>query len=211
MASRNPVRGKVSAAPGDFIKPRYIDHSDARAAHLRQAWPTAHLAGAIPARRAASEPRAPFSSAAAAVPAPPPPAPQNFPAWAALGSYVVCRRLQQDVPAFWKFAIGAAGVLGIDPVSCVDTRGSLAQRRSHLAPAAADDAALAGDEWANNHFIFNDDTKPSMLRPIPGYPGDAFPQAVQDMLGTVCPHFAHIRKTNRATSPPTWASRTTAC
>jgi len=26
---------------------------------------------------------------------------------------------------------------------------------------AADDPALAGDEWANNHFIYDDDTRPS--------------------------------------------------
>jgi deferrochelatase/peroxidase EfeB len=35
-----------------------------------------------------------------------------------------------------------------------------------------------------------------MLIPIPGYPGDLFPQAMQDFLGTVCPHFAHVRKSN---------------
>lgn len=60
----------------------------------------------------------------------------------------------------------------------------------------ADSAALASDLWANNHFIFNDNTRPSLLRPIPGYAGDTFPQASQDMLGSICPHFAHIRKTN---------------
>ena len=60
----------------------------------------------------------------------------------------------------------------------------------------ADDPALAGDEFANNHFLFDDDTRPSPLRPIPGYPGDNFPRAKADILGPVCPHFAHIRKTN---------------
>ena len=195
--SQPGVRGKVSAAPGDFITPRYIDHSDARARIFAKPgqlliWPGQFLLG-----EPRQNPEHPFSSAAAAVPAPPAPAPQNFPAWAALGSFVVCRRLRQDVPTFWKFAVAAAGVLGIDPVKFASM---LVGRWPSGAPImrrpAADDAALAGDEWANNHFIFNDDTKPSMLRPIPGYPGDAFPQAVQDMLGTVCPHFAHIRKTN---------------
>jgi hypothetical protein len=33
---------------------------------------------------------------------------------------------------------------------------------------AAENPALTGDEWANNHFIFDDDTRPSALRPIPG-------------------------------------------
>ena len=61
---------------------------------------------------------------------------------------------------------------------------------------SADDAALAGDTWANNHFLFDDDTLPSNLAPIPGYQGDASPQGVADVLGVVCPHFAHIRKAN---------------
>ena len=30
--------------------------------------------------------------------------------------------------------------------------------------------------------------------PIPGYPGDLYPQAAADFLAQVCPHFAHIRK-----------------
>jgi deferrochelatase/peroxidase EfeB len=62
--------------------------------------------------------------------------------------------------------------------------------------ATADDQALAGDEFANNHFLFDDDTRPVPLHEIPGYPGDAFRQADGDILGTVCPHFVHIRKTH---------------
>jgi len=45
-----------------------------------------------------------------------------------------------------------------------------------------DDAALAGDPFANNNFLFDDDTRPSSLREIPGYAGDSFPQAKADML-----------------------------
>jgi len=195
--SQPGVRGKVSPAPGDFITPRYIDHTDPRARIFAKPgqlliWPGQFLLG-----EPRQDPEHPFASTAAAVPAPPPPAPQNFPAWAALGSYVVCRRLRQDVPAFWKFAVAAAGVLGIDHVKFASM---LVGRWPSGAPVmrtpASDNAGLAGDEWANNHFIFNDGTLPIPLRPIPGYGGDAFPQAVQDMLGTVCPHFAHIRKAN---------------
>ena len=195
--SQPGVRGKVSAAPGDFITPRYIDHIDARARIFAKPgqlliWPGQFLLG-----EPRQNPEHVFSSTAAAVPTPPPPAPKNFPAWAALGSYLVCRRLRQDVPAFWKFAVAAAGVLGINHIKFASM---LVGRWPSGAPVmrtpAADNAALAGDEWANNHFIFNDGTLPIPLRPISGYGGDAFPQAVQDMLGTVCPHFAHIRKTN---------------
>jgi Dyp-type peroxidase family len=186
--SQPGVRGKVSPAPGDYITPRYIDHADPRARFFAKPgqlllWPGQFLLG---------EPRQHtehlFNSAPAAT---------NFPRWAALGSYLVCRRLRQDVPAFWKFAIAAAAVLGIPSQKFASM---LVGRWPSGAPImrtpGADNAALAGDEWANNHFIFDDNTLPSMLRPIPGYGGDAFPQAAADMLGSVCPHFAHIRKTN---------------
>jgi Dyp-type peroxidase family len=186
--SQPGVRGKVSPAPGDYITPRYIDHADPRARFFAKPgqlllWPGQFLLG---------EPRQHtehlFNSAPAAT---------NFPRWAALGSYLVCRRLRQDVPAFWKFAIGAASALGLPSEKFASM---LVGRWPSGAPIirtpAADNAALAGDEWANNHFIFDDNTLPSMLRPIPGYGGDAFPQAAADMLGSVCPHFAHIRKTN---------------
>lgn len=186
--SQPGVRGKVSSAPGDFITPRYIDHIDARARIFAKPgqlllWPGQFLLG---------EPRQQtehlFNSAPAAT---------NFPPWAALGSYLVCRRLRQDVPVFWKFAIGAASALGIPSRTFASM---LVGRWPSGAPImrtpGADDAALAGDEWANNHFIFNDNTRPSMLRPIAGYAGDPFPPAVQDMLGNICPHFAHVRKTN---------------
>lgn len=195
--SQPGVRGKVSAAAGDFITPRYIDHTDARARIFARPgqlllWPGQFLLG---------EPRQdtehPFNSAAAAPSSPPAPAPPNYPAWAALGSYLVCRRLRQDVPAFWKFAIGAAAVLGLPAKKFASMLvGRWPSGAPILRTPAADNAALAGDEWANNHFIFNDNTRPSVLRPIPGYAGDAFPQAAQDMLATVCPHFAHIRKSN---------------
>ena len=186
--SQPGIRGKVSAAPGDFITPRYIDPADPRARFFAKpgqllVWPGQILLG---------QPRQHtehlYNSAPAAT---------NFPRWAALGSYLVCRRLRQDVPAFWKFAISTASVLGIPPLTVA---AMLVGRWPSGAPImrtpATDNPVLGGDVWANNHFIFDDNTRPSMLRPIPGYGGDSFPQATADLLGSVCPHFAHIRKTN---------------
>jgi Dyp-type peroxidase family len=186
--SQPGVRGKVSTAPGDFITPRYIDPADPRARFFAKpgqllVWPGEFLLG---------EPRQQtehlYNSAPAAA---------NFPRWAALGSYLVSRRLRQDVPAFWKFVVRAASGLGIPPQRFAS---QLVGRWPSGAPImrtpAADNAALADDVWANNHFIFDDNTRPSQLRPIPGYGGDTFSPAAQDLLGAVCPHFAHIRKTN---------------
>ncbi|MFL5543016.1 MAG: Dyp-type peroxidase, partial [Longimicrobiaceae bacterium] len=186
--SQPGIRGKVSAAPGDFITPRRIDPADPRARYFARpgqllVWPGEFLLGE---RRQGTE-----SLTASAAPA------ANFPRWAARGSYLVCRRLRQDVPAFWRFAAGAAAALGMPTQQFA---AMLVGRWPSGAPLmrapAADDPALAGDEWANNHFIYDDDTRPSMLRPIPGYPGDLFPQARADVLGAVCPHFAHVRKAN---------------
>ena len=62
---------------------------------------------------------------------------------------------------------------------------------------AADNAALAGDVWANNHFIF-DDTHPPVAcyARSPATAATPSRRRPTDMLGSVCPHFAHIRKTN---------------
>jgi Dyp-type peroxidase family len=188
--SQPGVRGKVSALAGDFITPRYLDATvDLERARIFAkpgqplVWPGQFLLGE---KRQSTEHF--YASAPAAT---------NFPRWAALGSYLVCRRLRQDVPAFWKFAAGGASALGM---SLQHFASMLVGRWPSGAPLmrspAADNPALAGDEWANNHFIFDDDTRPSALRPIPGYGGDAHSHAAADVLGKVCPHFAHIRKTN---------------
>jgi Dyp-type peroxidase family len=186
--SQPGVRGKVSSAPGDFITPRYIDPTDPRAKFFAKpgqllVWPGQFLLG-----EPRQSPNDIVNSAPAALPQP---------HWAALGSYLVCRRLRQDVPAFWKFAIAAGATLGMPARQFASM---LVGRWPSGAPImrtpGADDPALAGDEWANNHFIFNDDTRAVALRPIAGYGGDAYAQARQDFLGKVCPHFAHIRKSN---------------
>jgi Dyp-type peroxidase family len=186
--SQVAVRGKVSAAPGDYIAPRYFSPADSRARMFAKpgqvlVWPGQFLLG---------EPRQdPDDLIAPAAPA------TNFPSWARRGSYLVVRRLRQDVPAFWDFVTSTAAKVGLTPEHFA---AMLVGRWPSGAPLmrgpSADDAALAGDTWANNHFIFDDDTRPSDLRPIPGYPGDSAAQGRADVLGKICPHFAHIRKAN---------------
>jgi Dyp-type peroxidase family len=184
--SQPGVRGKLSAAPGDYITPRYIDGGDPRRLYLAKpgqqlVWPGQFLLGE---QRQSTEDQ--LNAAAAA---------SNFPTWARRGSYVVVRRLQQDVPAFYRFVAQGALQVGLPQAKFA---AMLVGRWPSGAPIlrvpAGDNPALGDDDFANNHFIFDDDARPSSLNPIPGYPGDTYPQAAADFLAQVCPHFAHIRK-----------------
>jgi len=186
--SQPGVRGKLSATPGDYITPRYYANTDDRRLYFGKpgqlmAWPGQFLLG-----EPRQDPDHLYNPDARA---------NHFPKWAAQGSYLVVRRLNQDVTTFWAFANAAASSLGISPQQFA---AMMVGRWPSGAPVSrsplADDPALGDDDFANNQFLFDDDTRPSNLRPIPGYGGDAFPQAKADFLASACPHFAHIRKIN---------------
>lgn len=184
--SQPGVRGKLSAAPGDYITPRYISAGDSRRLYLARpgqqlVWPGQFLLGE---QRQSTEDQ--VNAAAAG---------SNFPTWARRGSYLVVRRLRQDVPAFYAFVWRGAAKVGLTQQKFA---AMLVGRWPSGAPIlrvpGGDNPALGDDDFANNHFIFDDDSRPSSLNPIPGYLGDTYPQAPADFLAQVCPHFAHIRK-----------------
>ena len=191
--SQPGVRGRLSDAAGDWVTPRYaaaaVD-ADVRPALYGKpgqllVWPGQFFLG---------EPRqAPDDLLVNA----PPPQVRTFPGWAARGSYLVCRRLRQDVAGFWEFASEGAAQAGTTTEHFASMMvGRWPSGAPLMRVPKADDAALAGDEFANNNFLFDDDTRPLPLRPIEGYGGDTYPRASGDMLGRVCPHYAHIRKTH---------------
>jgi len=187
--SQPGIRGRVSAAPTDFLARRWIDPADPRANYFGKpgqllVWPGEFVLG-LPRQEILTTGVDPAPTAA------------NFPAWAQNGSYLVIRRLRQDFSAFWSFVKAKARESGMPAQKFASL---LVGRWSSGAPIlrspAADNAVLAADDLANNHFQFNRDTTPVPLVPLPDYPGDGFPQARNDFLGQVCPHFAHIRKVN---------------
>jgi Dyp-type peroxidase family len=186
--SQPGIRGARSTVPGDEITPRYLAPDDPHAALFGKpgqplVWPGQFLLG-----EPRQDPQHPKVAA---------PASTAFPEWARLGSYVVVRRLAQDVVGFWDWMGSAAEALGVDPVALAS---ALVGRWPSGAPVMRsphhDDPALAGDDFASNHFLFQDDTRPSSLVPIQGYAGDTHAPAAADVLARVCPHAAHIRKVN---------------
>ncbi|WP_345801781.1 Dyp-type peroxidase [Microbacterium sp. AZCO] len=187
--SQPGIRG--ATADGERLSPRYLDPRNPHARIFGKpgqplVWPGQFVAGWP--RQSPADPLVPDDGAGA------------FPDWARNGSYLVFRRLTQDVPAFWDFAARAAEAHGTDPVRFASL---MVGRWPSGAPISRapeeDDVALAGDEFAHNHFQFDDDTRQWMPAPElaeAGYAGDTHPRARADLFGDMCPVGSHIRKVN---------------
>src|SRR5262245_30061135 len=125
------------------------------------------------------------------------------PEWAKNGSFLVYRRLRQDVGRFWGFMTTKAAELAAKP----GFEGLTAERLAALlvgrwpsgAPVARtplkDDPALARD-WSNNYFQFANASRFIPPAPGTGLDPDKDRLAPADGDGFVCPGAAHIRKVN---------------
>jgi Dyp-type peroxidase family len=126
------------------------------------------------------------------------------PVWARDGSYLVVRRLRQDVPLFHKFLEDTAKQIG----TTADLLGAkLVGRWKSGAPVmrapSADNTKLAFDDCANNHFEFHEESDlinpPAALQACqtesPLCTDNIHPKSPGDKTGDVCPFAAHIRKT----------------
>jgi Dyp-type peroxidase family len=122
------------------------------------------------------------------------------PFWARNGSFLVYRRLRQDVPAFNRFLQDQARQLaGLPDFAGLTAEqlgtllvgrwpsGAPVLRASALEAPAADNPLLGRTSGANNAFGFNGPEAD---------PHDGFSPAVVDPFGQVCPQAAHIRKVN---------------
>lgn len=124
------------------------------------------------------------------------------PKWSRNGSYVVYRRLRQDVHGFREFLRTEAARISQKPGFAdltEDRLGALLVGRwPSGAPVARtpaeDDTDLGANRNANDYFEFSH--QPRRLSLQEGEKGDQFPQAGPDPIGMVCPLGAHIRKVN---------------
>jgi Dyp-type peroxidase family len=194
--SQPGVRGRVTDSPNDFLTPRIIDPADPLAlTHAKPGqpliWPGQFVLGENYPRQNETGPIQP--------------GPKNVatPKWTTNGSFVVIRRLKQDVAAFWQFVNEEAERLSQTTSFTGMTRERLAAlmvgRWQSGAPIMrapnSDNRDLAANDAAVNHFNFSQITPPVLLRPPAKIP-DTFPQAEGDISGSRCPFAAHIRKVN---------------
>jgi Dyp-type peroxidase family len=190
-------RGRVSDAPEDFLTPRLIDPSEPLArTHARPGqpliWPGQFVLGTEYPRQSFADPTLPGLNV--------PPQPD----WSHNGSYLVFRRIRQDVPKFWSFMDTEAARLA----QSTHFTGMTAIRLASLCvgrwPSGApvmrtplqDDPGVAANDVAVNNFNFSNTTSPVRMRPGSGSCPDNFPPIAGDAVGLVCPFAAHIRKVN---------------
>jgi Dyp-type peroxidase family len=136
----------------------------------------------------------------------PGPVAEAGPVWAKDGSYVVIRRLRQDVGAFREFISESASRLGVSGERlAAQLVGRWKSGAPFLRATDSDIPALGFDDCANNHFEFQDASE--SIEPVPD-PTDPtcveesalcvdvkFPVSQGDPQGANCPFASHVRKT----------------
>jgi Dyp-type peroxidase family len=199
--SQPGVRGVVGRDKPEFLTPRLIDpvHTPQLDAYQPEyarpgqplIWPGQFVFGYK--RQRPLDPRQPDVPAA------------GVPEWARNGSFMVVRRLRQDVESFHAFMEREAARLAQAPGFSDVTAPLLAAKFVGRWPSGApisrapdgDVHELGDDEHAINYFLFQSDSDPPPpLRAELGYAGDRYTLAPADGSGTRCPRSAHIRKMN---------------
>jgi Dyp-type peroxidase family len=195
--SQPGIRGRLSAGADDFLTPRPADGGDPDRAEFSA--PGQPLI--CPGEFILGYPRQSSSFPRLAAPGwplgPKPYAPDpnaRAPYWARDGSFLVYRRLRQDVSLFNRFLEAESARLAQLPALGGLTEEALGAllvgRWRSGAPVVRspkqDNALLGQSPGANNAFMFDDVDDPK----------DGFPPPVADPFGRISPQSAHIRKVN---------------
>jgi Dyp-type peroxidase family len=203
--SQPGVRGLVRREPAEPVTKRLIDperspQTDPLAPEFAQpgqplVWTGQFVFGYK--RQSTNDPRNP--------PAPPQDVMMSCPEWGRNGSYLVLRRLRQDVPAFRGFMRAEAerlrSIAGFKDMTAERLASLFTGRWPSGAPLmrspAHDDDALARNRFANNFFQYSENsTEPFALKPDVSHDIDNFALSRRDRRGTTCPLSAHVRKVN---------------
>jgi Dyp-type peroxidase family len=120
------------------------------------------------------------------------------PEWARDGSYLVFRRLNQDVARFRSFLSTASQELDISVDLLAAKVVGRFQSGAPIMRTQVEDPPLGGDDCANNDFEFSkSDDPPENGRQLAGGACQCkvlLPEPEPDDEGVVCPYAAHIRK-----------------
>jgi len=192
--SQPGVRGLISRRPGIYLTERLLKAPAAGEIEFAKPgqpliWPGQFVLGY------------PFGGRKDGSPQSPPPL--ALP-WFKNGSFLVFRRLEQNVAAFAAFlkaeAIRLSGTAGFKDITPQHLGALLVGRWPSGAPVSrapsADNLPLACDNLSNNDFLFTQDTPAPVFQPGSGVSPGAFPPALEGSNGPVCPHAAHIFKVN---------------
>jgi Dyp-type peroxidase family len=190
--SQPGIRGRASERDDDFVTDGYIAPDQIPETHLSGypgqdlVWPGVFVLGQP---GASPDPLLP----GVATPA--------VPKWTANGSFLVFRRLVQDVGLFWRTMHELAEDLSDRPGFKDIDEDWLAARLVGRWPSGApvnrvpnrDNSNLGHCKYANNHFRF--DSNSARMRLVSGY-SDEFTMAPADPAGLISPWSSHIRKVN---------------
>lgn len=127
------------------------------------------------------------------------------PTWAKNGSFLVFRRLRQDVYEFHRFLKKTAAAKNVPDPNLLGAKlvgrwrsGAPVMRTSTPAgQPEVDIPALANDDCANNNFEFQGSTPPITTGEVEtafDCLDQTFPTSPGDPAGSICPFSAHIRK-----------------
>ncbi len=191
--SQPGLRGRISDDPTDVLTPRQNPKDPDQGKPGQDLLWTGEFIFGYPKQFGAADPAEPDELNTA-----PGPIAEAGPVWAKDGSFLVVRRLRQEVGNFHKFLekIGQEKGLSADLLGA-----KLVGRWKSGAPImrqpTADNPALGNDDCANNHFEFNEDGEviPKSEAAPEQCSDDVFPIAKADEKGLTCPFAGHIRKT----------------
>jgi len=193
--SQPGLRGRLNEHPESFVTRRSLDPADPLAERFARPgqqllWPGEFLFG-YPSQDEFSE--------GPGRPAQPPAA------WMKNGSFLVFRRLRQDVAKFQEFAAREAAQVSAQlgkEISPAEIQAWTVGRwpdGSSLVRCPVAPCATTEDAAAMNHFDYAA-AMPATTEHGPGGP-IAVTAAPDDVDGSRCPHFAHVRKVNLRDKP----------